>query len=176
MAKKLTSSQTMTRDEETKATLARAFDIAWDRFIECEGKAAATDDNRKRLAAQIVELAKCGESDENVLGEAGLTYLRVRAKSARLGGRARGNAVVALARCPDDRRAQAYSPRTVAAMSAALELCLAALPQRGPPNAMASLSTAVGASRGPRDPERARLHAVEMLMAVCMPELSQRSI
>lgn len=59
MAEKPTSSQTMSRDDETKATLARAFDIAWDRFIEREGKAAATDDNRKRLAAQIVELAKC---------------------------------------------------------------------------------------------------------------------
>jgi hypothetical protein len=66
--------------------------------------------------------------------------------------------------------------RTVAAMSTALELCLAALPQRGRPNAMASLSTAVGASRGPRDPERARLYAVEMLIAVCRPEPSHRNI
>jgi hypothetical protein len=72
---------------------------------------------------------------------------------------------------PDDE-----TKRTVAAMSAALELCLAALPRRGPPKAMASLSTAVGASGGPRDPERARLHAVEMLIAVCRAEPSHRNI
>lgn len=160
--------------------MARAFDIAWDRFIQFEGIAAATDDNRKRLAAQIVELAKSGESNEDVLGEAGLIYLRMGAQAARLGGRKRGGDVApALARHPADRGTQAHvpkihAPKTAAAMSAALELCLAALPLRTPMNAVTALSIADGASHGRRDSER--LHAVELLRAACMPEPSRENI
>jgi hypothetical protein len=162
--------------------MARAFDIAWDRFIQFEGIAAATDDNRKRLAAQIVELAKSGESNEDVLGEAGLIYLRMGTKAARLGGRKRGGDVAAaLARHPADRGTQVHAPKihvpkTAAAMSAALELCLAALPLRSPMNAVTALSTADGASHGRRDSERLGLHAVELLRAACMPEPSRENI
>jgi hypothetical protein len=151
----VTSSETNVHDDETKAALARAFDIAWDRFIELEGAEAATDDNRRRLATRIVALAKSGESDEHLLGEAGLIYLRVLAEAARLGGRNREEAVVEPAHHPDDHGAKAYTPETVAAMSAALELCLDELPLRIPSDALTSLSSSIldGAARGERDPE-----------------------
>jgi hypothetical protein len=162
---------------EAKMAMARAFDIAWDRFIQFEGIAAATDDNRKRLAAQIVELAKSGESNEDVLGEAGLIYLRMRAQAARLGGRKRGGDVApALARHPADRGTRVHAPKTAAAMSAALELCLAALPLRIPMNAVTALSIADGTSHGRCDSERLGLHAVELLRAACMPEPSRENI
>jgi hypothetical protein len=154
-------------DDETKAALARAFDAAWDRFIELEGTAAATDDNRRRLAARIVGLAKSGETDEDRLGEAALIYLRVLAEAGRLGVRIRAEAANEPAPHPEDRGAQAYSPETVAAMSTALDLCLDELPLRIPSDALASLSTSIldGASRGERDPERLRLRALAMLRA-----------
>jgi hypothetical protein len=155
------------QDDETKAALARAFDTAWDRFIELEGNDAATDDNRKRLAARIVSLAKSGETDEDLLGEAGLIYLRVLAEAARLGDRIRGEATAAPVDPTDDRGAQAYTPETVAAMSTALELCLDELPLRIPSDALKSLSASIldSAAHGERDPERLRLRALEMLKA-----------
>jgi len=154
-------------DDETKAALARAFDAAWDRFIELEGHDAATDDNRKRLATRIVGLAKSGETDEGRLGEAGLIYLRVLAEAARLGDRMRGEATLAPVDPVGDRGAQAYAPETVAAMSRALELCLDELPLRIPSDALESLSASIldSAAHGERDPERLRLHALEMLKA-----------
>jgi hypothetical protein len=165
----VTSSETKVHDDETKTALARAFDIAWDRFIELEGDEAATDDNRRRLAARIVALAKSGESNEHLLGEAGLIYLRVLAEAARLGGRNRADAAVVEPahhpHHPDDRGAQAFAPETITAMSTALELCLEALPLHIPSNALTTLSNSIldGAARGERDPERLRLHALEML-------------
>jgi hypothetical protein len=154
-------------NDETKAALARAFDTAWDRFIEIEGTTAATDDNRRRLAAQIVALAKSGESDEHRLGEAGLIFLRVLAEAARIGERKRGAAVIEPAHHPDDYGPQAYSPETVAAMSTALHLCLDELPLRIPSDALTSLSTSIldRASRGERNPERLRRHALDVLRA-----------
>jgi hypothetical protein len=155
------------QDDETKAALARAFDAAWDRFIELEGHDAATDDNRKRLATRIVGLAKSGETDEDRLGEAGLIYLRVLAEAARLGDRMRGEATLAPVDPVGDRGAQAYAPETVAAMSRALELCLDELPLRIPSDALESLSASIldSAAHGERDPERLRLHALERLKA-----------
>jgi hypothetical protein len=155
------------QDDETKAALARAFDAAWERFVELEGDAAATDDNRKRLATRIVGLAKSGETDEDRLGEAGLIYLRVLAEAARLGDRMRSEATLAPADPVGDRGAQAYAPETVAAMSKALELCLDELPLRIPSDALQSLSASIldDAAHGERDPERLRLHALETLKA-----------
>jgi hypothetical protein len=155
------------QDDETKAALARAFDAAWDRFIELEGDDAATDDNRKRLATRIVGLAKSGETNEDLLGEAALIYLRVLAEAARLGVRMRGEATLAPADPVGDRGAQAYAPETVAAMSRALELCLDELPLRIPSDALQSLSATIldSAAHGERDPERLRLHALETLKA-----------
>jgi hypothetical protein len=155
------------QDDETKAALARAFDAAWDRFIELEGDNAATDDNRKRLATRIVGLAKSGETDEDRLGEAGLIYLRVLAEAARLGDRMRGEATLAPVDHAEDRGTQAYAPETVAAMTTALELCLDELPLRIPSDALKSLSTSIldSAAHGERDPERLRLRALETLKA-----------
>jgi hypothetical protein len=152
-------------DDEVKAALARAFDAAWERFIELEGDDAATDDNRKRLAARIVSLAKSGETDEDGLGEAGLIYLRVLAEAARLGDRLRNEIPIAPVGPTGDRGAQAYTPETVTAMSTALELCLDELPLRIPSDALQSLSASIldDAAHGERDPERLRLHALEML-------------
>jgi hypothetical protein len=48
----VTSSEIQVHDGETMAALARAFDIAWDRFVGLEGAEAATDDNRRRLATR----------------------------------------------------------------------------------------------------------------------------
>ena len=89
------------------------------------------------------------------------------AEAARLGVRNRGEAGVAPAPHPNDRGAQAYAPETVAAMTTALHLCLDELPLRIPSDALTSLSTSIldGASRGERDPERLRQHALEMLKA-----------
>jgi hypothetical protein len=159
----VTSSDPDRHNDEAKAAMARAFDAAWDRFIVIEGTAAATDDNCRRLAAHIVALAKAGESDELVLGEAGLIFLRVLAEAARLGERKRGEAEPA--HHPDDCGPQAYSPDTIAAMSTALHLCLDELPLRIPSDALTSLSTSIldRASRGERDPERLRRHALDML-------------
>jgi hypothetical protein len=161
----VTFSEIQLHDGETRAALARAFDIAWDRFIGLEGAEAATDDNRRRLATRIVGLAKSGESNEHLLSEAGLIYLRVLAEAARLGRRNRTAAVAEPAHHPDDHGAKAYTPETVAAMSAALELCLDELPLRIPSDALTSLSSSIldGASRGERDPERLRHHALEKL-------------
>jgi hypothetical protein len=161
----VTSSEAQVHDDETKAALARAFDLAWDRFIELEGVEAATDDNRRRLAARIVALAKSGPSDEYLLGEAGLIYLRVLAEASRIGRRNRGEAVVEPAHHPDDHAAKAYTPETVAAMTAALELCLDELPLRIPSDALTSLSSSIldGAARGERDPERLWRHALDRL-------------
>ncbi len=144
---------------------ARAFDAAWDRFIELEGDNAATDDNRKRLATRIVSLAKSGETDEDRLGEAGLIYLRVLAEAARLSNRMRGEATLAPADPVSSHGTHAYAPETVAAMSKALELCLDELPLRIPADALQSLSTSIldDAAHGERDPERLRLHALDML-------------
>ena len=154
-------------DDETKAALARAFDAAWDQFIQLEGIEAATDKNRKCLAAKIVSLAKSGEFDEDRLGESGLIYLRVLAEAARLGAQNRGDPAPRTTDHRHARGAHAYSPETVTAMSAALHLCLDSLPLRIPSDALSSLSTSIldDASRGERDPERLHLHALDALKA-----------
>jgi hypothetical protein len=160
------SSERNLNDRETRVALARAFDLAWERFIAIEGIEAATDDNRRRLATQIVELAKSGESDEDLLGEAGLITLRVLSEAARLG--AHHHERDGIAEPPghsDHGGAPAYSQETVAAMTTALELCLDELPPRIPSETLALLSASIldAAARGEDDPERLRLHALELL-------------
>ena len=150
--------------DETKAALARAFDAAWDRFIELEGPEAATDDNRKRLAGRIVELAKSGEYTEELLSDAGLIYIRVLAEAARLGQR---NRVVSRLDKPEhfEVGAQAYGPDTIESMSAALARCIDELPLRTPSEAISVLSNSIldEASRGEHDPERLSHHALNTL-------------
>ena len=157
--------------DESQAALARAFDAAWQPFIELEGDTADTADNRRRLAARIVALAKSGQSDEDALGAAGLIYLRVLVEAERLGQRHREEAsqVPSPGLAPQwhDEGGHAFSPETVAAMSAALNRCLDELPLHMPADALKLLSTSIldEASRGVRDPDRLHLHALEMLKA-----------
>lgn len=152
-------------DDETKAALARAFDAAWQRFVELEGVEAATDDNRKRLAARIVALAKSGETDQQSQSETGLIYLRVLAEAARLGSRNR-NVTTLGGKTPfGEQGGHSFTPETVAAMTTALNLCLDELPLRIPSDALKLLSTSIldAASRGERDPDRLRRHALDAL-------------
>jgi len=150
--------------DESKAALARAFDNAWQPFIAAEGEAADTVENRRKLASRIVTLAKSGQTDEEALGEAGLIYLRVLSAAARISEQPKEPS-------PDltpswhDEGGHAFTPETVAAMSAALERCLDVLPLRIPSDALKLLSTSIldAASRGERDPERLQLHALEAL-------------
>ena len=155
------------QSDETNAALARAFDVAWDRFLQIEGAEADTDQNRRRLAARIVALARSGEAEEHELGEAGLIHLRVLAEASRLGGLNRHEAAFAASDLPDGQGAQAFTPETIAAMSIALDLCLDELPFRIPSDALKLLSTSIldAASRGERDPDRLRLHALDALKA-----------
>jgi hypothetical protein len=158
-------------DDAEKLRLARAFDAAWERFTLREGTHAATDHNRKRLAASIVALAKAGESDEDMLSEAGLIHLCVLAEASRLGQRQRKEPAAQLApqlaEVPDPRdvSGKVFAPDTVAAMSTALNLCLDELPLRIPSDALKLLSTSIldEAARGERDPERLHDHALDAL-------------
>lgn len=150
----------------SKAALARAFDSAWERFTRLEGSNAASDDNRKRLAGRIVEMAKSGQFDEDMLGEAGLIHLCVLAEAARLGQQKRFDSdALETAAAIEAPAAKAFAPETVAAMSAALNLCLDELPLRIPSDALKLLSTSIldEAARGERDPERLHDHALEAL-------------
>lgn len=151
--------------EESKAALARAFDLAWERFIAAEGSDADTDENRRRLAGRIVALARSGQSDEDLLGEAGLIYLLVRAEAERIGSRNRSAAPPRLVPNWGDEGGHAFAPETVAAMSTALTLCLDTLPLRIPSHAVKLLSDSIldAASRGERDPAELQRHALEAL-------------
>lgn len=159
--------------DDMKLLLARAFDAAWEPFLALEGGAADTDDNRRKLAAKIVQLAKSGEADEDALSKAGLIHLRVMTAAARLGRRNRQGAAhgdVAPGIVPpqsDDHGGHAFAPETVAAMSSALHLCLDALPFRIPSDAVQYLSGSIldEASRGERDPHRLHVHALKALKA-----------
>lgn len=153
------------QNDELKVTLARAFDAAWQPFVAYEGQAADTADNRRRLAARIVAVARAGQTNEDALGEAGLIYLRVLAEATRLSARIRDVASPDLAPQADDPQNQAFGPETVAAMSAALDHCLDELPLRISSDAVQMLSSSIldEAARGERDPEKLQLHALAAL-------------
>lgn len=155
--------------DQLTTILARAFDIAWDRIREVEGTSADTADNRKQLAARLVAMARAGETDEMVLAQAGVIYMCVLAEAVRLGARNRneppdgsdgGDAQLAA-----PQGAHAFSPDTVAAMSAALDGCIDALPLHAPSTVLQFLTTSIlkEASRGERDPDKLRRHALEAL-------------
>ena len=159
-------------DHAEKLMLARAFDAAWGRFTLREGTHAATDENRKRLAARIVALAKAGQSDEDMLSEGGLIHLCVLAEASRLGQRQRNKPAAQVApqvaeevSDTPDVSGKVFAPDTVAAMSTALNLCLDDLPLRIPSDALKLLSTSIldEAARGERDPERLHDHALDAL-------------
>lgn len=153
------------RNEDVQLALARAFDAAWGPFIAHEGEAGDTDDNRRRLAARIVALARSGQTDEHELGEAGLTYLRVLTDAARLSERIREMPSPELV--PDDAEHRPFGHDAVEAMSSALDLCIEELPLAIPADAVQVLSNSIvdEAARGERDPERLHFHAMATLMS-----------
>jgi len=150
--------------DDARLTLARAFDSAWERFLEREGTKSGTETNRKRLATRIVEAAKSGEADEAALAEAGLIYLSVLAEATRLAGQPPSDASDR-AFGPEAQGSQAYGPDTIAAMSAALDQCVQALPLQTPSSALRFLSAHIldEASHGEHDPDRLSHHALEAL-------------
>ncbi|WP_322515359.1 hypothetical protein SR870_20575 [Rhodopseudomonas palustris] len=154
-------------DEKT-AALARAFDSAWERFIGIEGSRADTEANRKQLAARIVALSRAGETNEATLAQSALIHLCVLAEASRLGNQsptASGSGGPGASGDPQQTHAQAFSPQTVAAMSAALEQCVETLPLQTPSSALQFLSANIleQASRGEQDPERLSRNALEAL-------------
>jgi hypothetical protein len=153
------------QDSDFKATLARAFDAAWEPFIAQEGQAADTIDNRRRLAARIVSLARAGHADEESLGEAASIYMRVFAETARLSARLRTMPSPGLAPQREEENVRAFGPEALDAMSTALDRCLDDLPLRVPSNALHLLSNSIldEAARGERDPAKLQLHALETL-------------
>ncbi|RJF76088.1 hypothetical protein [Rhodopseudomonas palustris] len=153
--------------DERTAALARAFDSAWERFIEIEGSRADTDDNRKRLAARIVALARAGESDEDTLAQSALIHLCVLEEAARLGSKLKTAVAPPVAPPPGEAAPtpHAFSPQVVAAMSQALERCVETLPLQTPSSVLQFLSDRIleHASRGEHDPERLSELALEAL-------------
>ena len=161
------SSDTPPDSDDSKAALARAFDSVWERFLKVEGDEADTAENRSRLAARIVALARSGEIEQHELVDAGLIHLRVLAEAVRLGVRHRQEATFAATVLPEAQGGHAFTPETIAAMSTALNLCLDELPFRIPSDALKLLSSSIldEASRGERDADRLRRHALEALKA-----------
>ncbi len=153
--------------DDTKAALARAFDVVWARFLAIEGTEADTAENRRRLAARIVALARSGDVDAHELVEAALIHIRVLAAATRLGQRDKTGTALAAAVHPEAQGGHAFTPETIAAMSTALDRCLDELPFRIPSDALKLLSSSIleAASRGERDSGRLRLHALEALKA-----------
>jgi hypothetical protein len=159
-------------NEESKLMLARAFDAAWSRFLEREGAAADTDDNRKRLARRLVALAKAGELDEEQLGESGLIYLSVLAEAARLSAQPpQPQPEIAFDLVPNTPRTavagQMFGPDALAAMATALDLCLDELPLRIPSDVLSFLTDSImaKAASGEHDATRLSRHALDALKA-----------
>jgi hypothetical protein len=161
-------------DHETKLILARAFDDAWARFLEREGSAADTEDNRRRLAQRIVALAKdaeqhaIGDLEESQLADTALIYLSVLAEAARLRAQPQHEEPDAAPESANDaQRAQAFGPDALSAMTKALELCLDELPLRLPSDVVSFLSNAIMARAATGDHDAASLarHALEALKA-----------
>lgn len=163
----MTSNDIPPDSDDTKAALARAFDLVWERFLAIEGDAADTAENRRRLAARIVALARSGDIEEPELVESALIHIRVLAAATHLGRRDSPETAFAAAVHPEAQGGHAFTPETIAAMSTALDLCLDDLPFRIPSDALKLLSSSIleAASRGERDSGRLRLHALDALKA-----------
>lgn len=78
---------------DLETTLARAFGRAWAAFLRIEGPEVDTAENRGNLAARIVVVAKLGETNEKVLADAALIYLRAFLAARALPGSKRSTAV-----------------------------------------------------------------------------------
>jgi hypothetical protein len=153
------------RNEDVHLVLARAFDAAWEPFIAHEGDGVDTEDNRRRLAARIVALARSGQTDEDGLGQAALVYMRVLTDASRLSDRLRD--VPSPELVPDDADHRALDHDAVEAMSSALDRCIAELPLSIPADAVQVLSSSIvdETARGERDPERLHFQAMATLMS-----------
>jgi len=159
-------------DDEAKLTLARAFDAAWERFLEREGAAADTEDNRKRLARRLVALARDGERNEEQLGESGLIYLSVLAEAARLSAQPQQDPPqptfdLAPNAPQPPASGQMFGPDVLAAMAAARDLCLDELPLRIPSDVLSFLTSTImtKAASGEHDPARLSRYALDALKA-----------
>lgn len=64
-------------DDQTVLLLARAFDQAWDRYLDEATKEPDEESKRAELAKHIVAMAKSGKRDEDRLSMKG--YMRLRA-------------------------------------------------------------------------------------------------
>ena len=151
--------------EDVQLTLARAFDAAWQPFIDHEGDGADTVENRRRLATRIVALARSGQTDEAALGDAGLIYMRVMIAASRLSARIREVPSPQLGPQTREAGSNSLNPEAVESMSSALDRCLDELPLQIPDNALQVLSGSIleEAARGERNPDRLHLHAMATL-------------
>ncbi len=62
-------------DPELKIVLARAFDRVWATYYRPGRLTISQDSARLTLAKHLVQMAKDGVSEEDVLAEGGLSYL-----------------------------------------------------------------------------------------------------
>jgi hypothetical protein len=142
--------------------LARAFDLAWVRFLEIEGAVADTADNRGSLAARIIVLAQSGESNEEQLGSAALIYLRALMGAKRLPQQNVGHVKPASL---IERYSSTFDPATLDVMRSALDGCLEQLPLRLPSHIITVLSESIlaDAAAGVRDRQRLCEQAMKAL-------------
>jgi hypothetical protein len=140
--------------------LARAFDAAWAGLVASEGEAAGSAENRGALAARIVVLAKLGETDEQRIASAALTYLRALVAARRL-GRAEWQVVAT----SQPAIGPVLDQDAIAAAVTAYDNCLGELPEGIPAAARSTLLQAIlaKAGDGERDADRLRLIALEAL-------------
>ncbi len=135
--------------------LAQAFDVAWTQFASAEGPTAETEDNRRRLARQLVGLSRAGEKDIDALARAALTHLPAFAVAMRI-SRRQESADAPATQQAFDAPGAAFGPDAVNAMREALELCLEDLPLRLPPGIREALLAEImsDAAQGERDPRK----------------------
>jgi hypothetical protein len=144
---------------ELEHKLARAFDLAWEKFTELEAAEENTAENRGALAARIVVLAKLGEEDVVAIAEAALLYLRALAASKRLSASPQGGPVsIASAGAVLDQEA-------ITAATTALDACLEELPEGIPSRLRSALLQTIleHAGRGERSSERLQRFALDAL-------------
>jgi hypothetical protein len=149
------------RASDFELMLARAFDLAWEQFLNIEGPVEDTPENRGSLAARIVVLGKLDEPDEAKISAAALIYLRALAAAKRLN-------LPRPAPTRDFTAAGAtLNQDAIDAASGALDACLAELPDGIPSQARSILSQSIleNAGKGERDSDRLRSLALETLRA-----------
>jgi hypothetical protein len=140
--------------------LARAFDLAFEKFLQVEGESENTPENRGSLAARIVVLGKLGEPDEEEISAAAVIYLRALAAAKRL-DRPR----VSAATVNFGSAGTTLNQEAIDAASGALEACLEELPEGIHASARSVLSHSImeNAGKGERNGDRLRELALDAL-------------